>query len=180
MELWNRLHFTSWGGPFGSDCIGGRVWRWRQRETFHASFEVLTVVLLNIQFLWEVNPYRFLKASLTVSQLIRPKIPETQHSEKFQSSMEITVPISETLPVENVSGLFCIEGLLAEYRDSELIFKRVFVGGTLLMMAVLSEIPNKMFVFFLTGYKKDNKSDFTHIPIATVKRIFVAFVGEIV
>jgi hypothetical protein len=29
-------------------CIGGRVWRWRQRETFQARLEVLTVVLLRI------------------------------------------------------------------------------------------------------------------------------------
>jgi len=48
------------------------------------------------------------------------------------------------------------------------------------MMAVLSDIPNQMFVFSVPGYKKNNKSDITCIPIATVKRIFVAFVGEIV
>jgi hypothetical protein len=68
----------------------------RRRETFDASFEVLTVVLLNIQFLWEVNPYRFLEASLTVYRLTRSKIPETQHSGKFQSSVYITVPTSDT------------------------------------------------------------------------------------
>jgi len=112
--------------PFGTHCIGGRVWRWRRRETFHASFEVPTVVLLNIQFLWEVNLYRFLEASLTVYRLTRPKIPETQHSGKFQSSVEITVPISDTLPVENLSGLFCTEEVLGKYSEPEVMFRRVF------------------------------------------------------
>jgi len=83
-------------------------------------------MLLNIQFLWEVNPYRFLEASLTVYRLTRPKIPETQYSGKLQSSVCVTVPISDTLPVENGSGLFCIEGTFAEYSDLEVIFKRVF------------------------------------------------------
>jgi hypothetical protein len=159
MELWNLFHSTSWGSPFGTHCVGGRVWRWRRRETYHESFEVLTVVLLNIQFLWEVNPYWFLEASLTVYRLTRPKFPETQHSGKFQSSVYITVPISDTLPVENVSGLFCIEGVLAEYSDLEVVFKRVlfFVVGTRLLLVVLSAILNKIFVFSLTGYKKDSK-----------------------
>jgi len=71
----------------------------------------------------------------------------------------ITVPISDTLPVENVSGLFCIEGVLAEYSDLEVVFKRVlfFVVGTRLLLVVLSAILNKIFVFSLTGYKKDSK-----------------------
>jgi len=112
--------------PFVTHSIGGRVWSWGRRETFHESFEVPTVVLLNIQFLWEVNLYRFLEESLTVYRLTRPKIPETQHSGKSQSSVEITVPISDTLPVENVSGFFFIEGVLAEYSEPEVIIKRVF------------------------------------------------------
>lgn len=136
------------------------------------------MVLLNIQFLWEVNPYRFLEASLTVYQLTRTKIPETQHSGKFQFLVEITVPISDTLPVENVSGLFYIEGVLVEYGDTEV--KSIFFGGTRLMLAALSAIPNRIFVFFLTGYKKDNKSTFTNVPNVTVKRTFAAFVGQIV
>ena len=48
------------------------------------------------------------------------------------------------------------------------------------MLAALSAIPNKIFVFSLTGYKKENKSNLTHIPNATVKRTFAAFVGQIV
>lgn len=44
------------------------------------------------------------------------------------------------------------------------------------MFVVLSAIPNKIFVFSLTGYKKDNKSNFTHTTSATVRRIFAAFV----
>lgn len=85
------------------------------------------MVLLNIQFLWEVNPYRFLEVSLTIYRLTRPKVPETQHSGKFPSSVEITAPISDILPVENVSGLLCMEEVLAEYSETEVIFKRVFL-----------------------------------------------------
>jgi len=42
----------------------------------------------------------------------------------------VTVPISDMLPVEEVSGLFSIEGVFAEYSDLEVIFKRAFFGGT--------------------------------------------------
>lgn len=48
------------------------------------------------------------------------------------------------------------------------------------MLVVSPAIPNKIFVFFFTGYKKDNTSNFTHIPNVTVKRTFAAFVGQIV
>ena len=63
------------------------------KRNIPCEFEVLTVVLLNMQFLWEVNPYRFLEASLTVYRLTWPKIPQTQHSGKFQSSVYKVVQI---------------------------------------------------------------------------------------
>lgn len=75
---------------------------------------------------------------------------------------------------------FVSKGYLLNTVIQNWYLKEFFFGGTRLMMAVLSDIPNQMFVFSVPGYKKNNKSDITCIPIATVKRIFVAFVGEIV
>jgi hypothetical protein len=46
------------------------------------------------------------------------------------------------------------------------------------MLDVFSDILNNIFVFSLTGYKKDNKSNMTHISNAAVKRTFAALAGR--
>jgi hypothetical protein len=67
-----------------------------------------------------------------------------------------------------------------EPEDVEVIFKNIFFSEVPDLCWLYSAIPNKILVFSLTGYNKDNKFIFTHIHNATEKRTFAAFVGQIV